>query len=59
MKGVFGIGGAYIGGQMLVLVVFCRDSFHRAAAEPFMALTTLFKTKTASLVGAGKVFAAA
>ena len=44
---------------MLVLVVFCRDRFQRAAAEPLMALTTLFKTKTASLVGAGKVFAAA
>ena len=59
VKGVFGIGGAYVGGQMLVLVVFCRDSFQRAAAEPFMALTTLFKTKTSSLVGAGKVFAEA
>ena len=57
VKGVFGIGGAYVGGQMLVLVVFCRDSFQQASAEPFMALTTLFKTKTSSLVGAGKVFA--
>lgn len=53
---VFGVGGAYIGGQILVLMVFCRDGLTRAAAEPFMAMTALFKAKTAHLVGAGRIF---
>ena len=56
VRAVFGIGGAYVGGQIVVLVVFCRDEVPRAAAEPFLALTALFKTKTARLMGEGKVF---
>ena len=57
VKGVFGIGGAYVGGQISVLVVFCRDTFPRTAAEYFMTLMALFQAKTAWLVGSGKVFA--
>ncbi len=57
VRSVFGIGCAYVGGQIIVLVVFCRDTFPRAAAENFMVLAPLFKTKTAQLVGSGRVFA--
>jgi hypothetical protein len=56
VKAVFGIGGAYVGGQIVVLVVFCRDDVPQDAAESFLALTALFKNKTAGLVGDGKVF---
>ncbi len=56
VKAVFGIGGAYVGGQIVVLVVFCRDDIPRDAAESFLALTALFKTKTAKLVGEGQIF---
>ena len=56
IKAVFGIGGAYIGGQIVVLMVFCRDHVPRETAESFLALTALFKNKTATLVGAGRVF---
>jgi hypothetical protein len=58
VKAVFGVGGGYVSGQIVVLVVFCRDSLERAAAETFMALTALFKAKTAQLVGTGKIFSA-
>jgi hypothetical protein len=54
---VFGVGGAYVGGQICVLVVFCRDECTRTAAEHFMALTALFKAKTAEIVGSGRIFA--
>ncbi|MBI3456046.1 MAG: hypothetical protein HY002_09710 [Candidatus Rokubacteria bacterium] len=59
IKSVFGTGGAYLGGQILVIVVFCRDQVPRAAAEQFLPLADLFKGKTTGLVGTGKVFAEA
>jgi hypothetical protein len=59
VKTVFGTGGAYARGQLLVLVVFCRDPVPRATVEQFLPLADLFKGQTASLVEAGKVFAPA
>jgi hypothetical protein len=56
VESVFGIGGAYVGGQIFVLIVFCRDAVPRSAAEQFLALVALFKTKTARLVGQGRIF---
>jgi len=57
VKSVFGTGGAYSGGQMLVVVVFCRDPVARVTAQMFLPLVDLFKGKTGSLVAAAKVFA--
>lgn len=57
VKSVFGTGGAYPGGQILVLVVFCRDKVARATAELFLPLADLFRGKTSSLVAPAKVFA--
>jgi len=56
VKSVFGTGGAYAGGQMLV-VVFCRDPVARVMAQMFLFLVDLFKGKTGSLVAAAQVFA--
>ena len=58
IKSVFGTGGAYPNGQMVAVVLFCRDAFSRATAEQFMALTDFFKGSTASLAEPEKVFAA-
>jgi hypothetical protein len=57
VKSVFGTGAAYSGGQMLVVVVFCRDRVARVTAELFLPLLDLFKSKTESLVALAKVFA--
>lgn len=57
VKSVFGVGGGYAGGQILVIVTFCRDLVPRAAAERFVALRDAFKGNTSSLVEAGKIFA--
>jgi hypothetical protein len=59
VKTVFGTGGAYARGQILVTVVFCRHPVPRATAEQFLRLADLFKGQTASLVEAGAVFAPA
>jgi histone H3/H4 len=56
VKSVFGIGGAYPTGQILVVVVFCRDTISRATAERFLALTNLFISQTSGLAEPAKVF---
>jgi hypothetical protein len=45
------------GGEMIVIVVFCRDAIPRAATECFLPLANLFKSKTSSLAGSSTVFA--
>ena len=55
VKSVFGMGGAYSGGEIMVIVVFCRDDIARATAERFLGLTELFKSQTAHLVASKKV----
>jgi hypothetical protein len=57
VKSVFGTGGAYSGGQMLVVVIFCRDRLARSTAELFLSLADLFRSKTESLIALAKVFA--
>ena len=57
VKSVFGTGGAYLTGQMLVLVVFCRDRVSRPTAERFLEVANLFKGKTTSLAYPETVFA--
>jgi hypothetical protein len=56
VKSVFGIGGAYSSGQIIVLVAFCRDAFDRSVAERFLSLANLFMSRTAYLVEMKKVF---
>jgi len=57
VKSVFGTGGAYPDGRILVVVVFCRDTVTRATAELFLPLADLFRARTASLVAPVTVFA--
>ena len=56
VKSVFGTGGAYSKGQMLVIIAFCRNAIPRATAERFLPLSTFFQSKTTSLVETGKIF---
>jgi hypothetical protein len=57
VKSVFGAGGVYPGGQIVVIVAFCRDAFAKAAAEKFLELNSWFRTKTDSLAQSTKIFA--
>jgi hypothetical protein len=56
VKSVFGIGGAYDDGQLLVIVVFCRNAFSRTTAEHFLTLTNLFQSRTNALVSGQRIF---
>ncbi len=56
VKSVFGIGGAYDDGQLLVVVVFCRDAFSRITAEHFLTLVNFFKSQTNALVSGQRIF---
>ena len=56
VRSVFGAAAPYANGQMVVAVTFCRDIIGRGAAEAFLPLVNLFKSKTETLVGAGRVF---
>jgi len=57
VKSVFGIGCAYDAGQLLVVVVFCRDVFSRITAEHFLTLANFFKSQTNALVSGQRIFA--
>ena len=57
VKSIFGTGGAYAGGQIVVMIIFCRDVLSRAAVEPFLVLTDLFQQQTRSLVETSRIFA--
>jgi hypothetical protein len=59
VKSVFGAGGGYGDGRMVVAVVFCRDQFGRAVAERFVPVIDSFKSATSKRFGTQKVFAAA
>jgi hypothetical protein len=59
VKSVFGTGGVYSGGQIVVIVAFCRDGFTKAEAERFLEVNSWFRNKTGSLVQATDIFAEA
>jgi len=56
IQSVFGIGGAYSGGEILVAVVFNHDRFERENAEQFLPLVSLFKSNTERLVAQRRIF---
>jgi hypothetical protein len=55
---VFGIGGAYEGGEILIVVVFCRDAFSRATAKRFLPVIKSFIAGTGGLAGPAHIFRA-
>jgi hypothetical protein len=56
VKTVFGVGGGYASGQILVIVAFCRDDVPREIGARFVALRDAFKAKTSGLVESAQVF---
>lgn len=58
VRSVFGTGGAYPDGNMVAIVLFCRDSFTRSVAERFLDLGLLFKLSTSRFVRRESVFSA-
>jgi hypothetical protein len=57
VKTVFGVGGAYMGGTFITIIVFTRESLEKSLVEPFILVVNYFKTSTMRLVMEGKMFA--
>jgi len=56
IKTVFGLGGSYLNGSFVTMIIFTRETIEQAQAEAFMSLVNAFKTATQSLVMDGAIF---
>ena len=56
IKTVFGLGGSYLNGSFITMIMFTRETIEQSQAEAFMLLVNTFKTATLSLVMDGAIF---
>lgn len=56
IKTVFGLGGSYLNGSFVAMILFTRETIEQAQAEAFMLLVNTFKTATLSLMMDGIIF---
>lgn len=56
VRSVFGIGGAFLGSLVLVLIFFSRDKVAREEAELQLPLLNLFKTVTYQIASLDSIF---
>jgi hypothetical protein len=56
VKSVLGIGGAYFGGAIVTLIMFCRESLPRTSTGKFLPLINFFKSATTNLSSPKRVF---
>lgn len=59
VKTVFGLGGSYLNGSFVTVIVFTRETLEQSQVETFMSLVNIFKGATISLVMGGAIFARA
>jgi hypothetical protein len=53
---VFGLGGSYLNGSFVTIILFTRETIEQSQAEAFMLLVNTFKTATLSFVMDGALF---
>jgi hypothetical protein len=56
VKTVFGMGGVYVGGTMIAVIVFGKEKIERPIVERFAVLISQFKSATAEFVRTDRVF---
>jgi hypothetical protein len=56
IRTVFGLGGSYLNGSFITMILFTRETIEQSQAEAFMLLVNTFKTATLSLVMEGAIF---
>jgi hypothetical protein len=57
VRTVFGLGGAYLDGTFLAMILFTRELLEKRQAEGFQPLLNLFKMGTTSIVLGHRIFA--
>lgn len=58
VKTVFGLGGSYLNGSFVTVIIFTRETLEQSQIESFMPLVNTFKGATISLVMEGAIFSA-
>lgn len=56
VESVFGVGGFYPNGTLVVFVVFAREHVPQRQADSFQSLITMFKGETFGLAREGRIF---
>lgn len=56
IRTVFGLGGSYLNGSFLTMIIFTRETIEQPQAERFMSLVNTFKIATMSLVMKKAIF---
>ena len=59
VKTVFGLGGSYLNGSFVTVIIFTRETLEQSQVESFMSLVNTFKGATIGLVMRGSLFALA
>jgi hypothetical protein len=57
IRTVFGMGGAYLRGEMALVILFCTEDLDRLVADRFPSLISNFKMATAHLVDEDRIYA--
>jgi hypothetical protein len=58
IRTVFGMGGAYLDGTLVLAIVFCSEALDRLVVDRFPSFISNFKMATAQLQGQGRIYAA-
>jgi hypothetical protein len=56
VKSVIGTRDAYVGGSMVAILCFTKETVPRATAEQFLPVINYFKTGTMGLITSGRLF---
>lgn len=56
VRTVFGLGGNYLNGSFVTVIIFTRETLEQSRVESFMSLVNTFKGATISLVMNGAIF---
>jgi hypothetical protein len=59
VRTVFGLGGSYLNGSFVTVIIFTRETLEQSQIESFMSLVNTFKGATIGLVMGGAIFARA
>lgn len=57
VRTVFGMGGAYLDGTLVVAILFCAEVLDRLVVDRFPSFITSFKMATSNLVRQARIFA--
>lgn len=56
VRTVFGLGGSYLNGSFVTVIIFTRETIEQSKVESFMSLVNTFKSATMNLVMEGAIF---